>query len=154
MILDYPFAYCHDIIKPYIDTAFFVDTPLDISLARRILRDMSDATADEIRHDLEMYLTYARIAFIQMQKDILPSSDYVIDGTLSVEEIIITEGIPFEVKPGRLVYSAEEEVNEVRATMAFEDMDLTEEDVWMLYAYKNGDVLGDALRREILGGAK
>lgn len=88
LILDYPFAYCHDTIKPYIDTAFFVDTPLDISLARRILRDMSDATADEIRRDLEMYLKYARIAFVQMQKDILPSSDYVIDGTLSVEEIV------------------------------------------------------------------
>lgn len=88
LILDYPFAYCHDTIKPYIDTAFFVDTPLDISLARRILRDMSDATADEIRRDLEMYLKYARIPFIQMQKDILPSSDYVIDGALSVEEIV------------------------------------------------------------------
>lgn len=88
LILDYPFAYCHDTIKPYIDTAFFVDTPLDISLARRILRDMSDATADEIRRDLEMYLKYARITFIQMQKDILPSSDYVIDGALSVEEIV------------------------------------------------------------------
>jgi len=88
LILDYPFAYCHDTIKPYIDTAFFIDTPLDIALARRILRDMSDATADEIRDDLEMYLKHARIAYIQMQKDILPSSDYVIDGTLSVEEIV------------------------------------------------------------------
>lgn len=88
LILDYPFAYCHDTIKPYIDTAFFIDTPLDISLARQILRDLSDATADEIRHGLEMYLNYARIALIQMQKDILPSSDYVIDGTLSVEEIV------------------------------------------------------------------
>ena len=87
LILDYPFAYCHDKIKPYIDMAFFIDTPLDISLARRILRDMSDAVADDIRHDLEMYLKYARIAYIQMQKDILPSSDYVIDGTLSVDEI-------------------------------------------------------------------
>ena len=87
LILDYPFAYCHDTIKPYIDTAFFIDTPLDISLARRILRDMNDATADEIRCDLEMYLKYARIAFAQVQKDIWPSSDYVIDGTLNVDEI-------------------------------------------------------------------
>lgn len=87
LILDYPFAYCHDTIKPYIDTAFFIDTPLDISLARRILRDMSDATADDIRNDLEIYLKYARISYIQMQKDILPSSDYVIDGTHSVDEI-------------------------------------------------------------------
>lgn len=87
LILDYPFAYCHDTIRSYIDTAFFIDTPLDISLARRILRDMNDATADDIRRDLEMYLKYARIVYIQMQKDILPSSDYVIDGVLSVDEI-------------------------------------------------------------------
>ena len=71
-----------------------------------------------------------------------------------IKQIIITEGIPFEVKMGHPVYSAEEAVNEVRATMAFEDMDLTEEDVRMLYAYKNGDVSGDDLRREILGGEK
>ena len=87
LILDYPFAYCHNTIKPYIDKAFFIDTPLDIALARHILRDMSNASADEIRGDMEVYLKYARIAFVQMQKDILPSSDYVIDGTLSVEEI-------------------------------------------------------------------
>lgn len=88
LILEYPFAYCHNTIKPYIDTAFFIDTPLDIALARRILRDMNEASADEIRHDLEIYLKYARISFIQMQKDILPSSDYVVDGTLSIEEIV------------------------------------------------------------------
>ena len=88
LILDYPFAYCNDTIKPYIDTAFFIDTPLDIALARRILRDMSNSAADEIRNDLKMYLKYARNAFVQMQKDILPLSDYVIDGTLSVEGIV------------------------------------------------------------------
>ncbi len=44
-----------------------------------------------------------------------------------IKQIIITEGIPFEVKLGGHVYSAEEAVNEVRATMAFENMDLTEE---------------------------
>lgn len=67
--------------------AFFIDTPLDIALARRILRDMGDASGNEIRNDLEGYLKYARLAFIQMQKDVLPSSDYVIDGTLSTELI-------------------------------------------------------------------
>lgn len=52
------------------------------------------------------------------------------------------------------IYSVEEAVNEVRATMAFEDMNLTEEDVQMLYAYMNGKVSEDELRQEILGGAK
>lgn len=58
-----------------------------------------------------------------------------------IKQIIITEGIPFEIKMSRPVYSAEEATDEVRATMAFENMSLIEEDARMLYAYKNGEVL-------------
>ena len=47
---------------------------------------MKNATSDEIRKEMEMYLKYARIAYIQMLKDILPSSDYVIDGTKELSE--------------------------------------------------------------------
>lgn len=86
LLLDYPFAYCHKSISEYIDCAIFIDTPLDIAMARRVLRDMKEATAEEIRKDMEMYLKYARVAYIQMLKDILPSSDYVIDGTKDLQE--------------------------------------------------------------------
>lgn len=59
-----------------------------------------------------------------------------------IKQIIITEGIPFEIKMNRSIYSAEKMVNEVRATMAFEDMELTKDDIRMLYAYKNGETSG------------
>lgn len=88
LILDYPFAYCNAQISKYIDMAIFIDTPLDIALARRLLRDMGDASGQEIRNDLMGYLKFARPSYIQMQKDILPSSDYVIDGTTSTEAIV------------------------------------------------------------------
>ena len=88
LFLDYPFAYRNEQIRKYIDVAIFIDTPLDIALARRILRDMCNASGEDIRNDLEGYLEYARIAYVQMQKDILPSSDYVIDGTKSIESIV------------------------------------------------------------------
>lgn len=87
LLLDYPFAYCQEQIKKYIDVAVFIDTPLDIALARRILRDMGNASGEDVRNDLMGYLKYARIAFVQMQKDILPSSDHVIDGTMEAERI-------------------------------------------------------------------
>lgn len=87
LLLDYPFAYQHNTIKGYIDCAIFIDTPLDIAMARRVLRDYKDATANEIRNDMEVYLKYARIAYVQMLKDILPSSDYVVDGTKRIEII-------------------------------------------------------------------
>ena len=86
LLLDYPFAYCHKELSKYIDCAIFIDTPLDIAMARRILRDMNNATGEEIRNDMSMYLKYARVAYIQMLKDILPSSDYVIDGSKELEE--------------------------------------------------------------------
>ena len=86
LLLDYPFAYCHKEMRNYIDCAIFIDTPLDIAMARRILRDQKDASGDEIREGLEQYLNYARIAYVQMLKDILPSSDYVIDGTKELDE--------------------------------------------------------------------
>ncbi len=86
LLLDYPFAYCHEALREYIDCAIFIDTPLDVAMARRVLRDMKNATGDEIRKEMEMYLKYARIAHIQMLKDILPSSDYVIDGTKELSE--------------------------------------------------------------------
>ena len=88
LLLDYPFAYRHKELSKYIDFAIFLDTPLDIAMARRILRDMKNASGEEIRHDLEMYLLYARGAYVQMLKDILPDSDYVIDGTKELEEIV------------------------------------------------------------------
>ena len=88
LLLDYPFAYQHNTIKDYIDYAIFIDTPLDIAMARRILRDYKDATAEEIRNDMGTYLKYARIAYIQMLKDIRPLSDYVVDGTKELEVLV------------------------------------------------------------------
>lgn len=45
---------------------------------------MKDAAADEIRNDLK----YEKIAFIEMYKDMLLSSDYVIDKMMQIEEIV------------------------------------------------------------------
>lgn len=70
---------------------------------------------------------------------------------MMIKQIILTEGIPFEVKINHPSYTKTEAVKEVRATMAFEGMELTEEDIQMLYAYKNGEASGDELRERIMG---
>lgn len=69
---------------------------------------------------------------------------------MMIKQIILTESIPFEIKMNHCAYPSAEAVREVEATMAFEGMDLTEEDIQMLYAYKNGEVSGDELRQQIL----
>lgn len=45
LLLDYPFAYQNKMIKDYLDCCIFIDTPLDIALARKVLRDMKESSA-------------------------------------------------------------------------------------------------------------
>lgn len=69
---------------------------------------------------------------------------------MMIKQIILTESIPFEVKINHSAYSTAEAIKEVEATMAFEGMDLNEEDIRMLRAYRNGEISGDELRSQIL----
>ena len=85
IILDYPMAYKNDLIKPYIDFAIYIDTPLDVAMARRVLRDM--LTIDEVRAEMDGYLRYARRAY-QVTLDVIrPNSDFVVDGTQTIQKI-------------------------------------------------------------------
>ena len=70
---------------------------------------------------------------------------------MMIKQIILTEGIPFEVKMNRPVYAKTEAIKEVQATMAFEGMELTEDDLQLLYAFKNGEASGEELRHRIIG---
>ena len=97
LLLDYPFAYQNKMIKDYLDCCIFIDTPLDIALARKVLRDMKESSADDICYEMDVYLKYARIAYVQMLQDILPISDYVIDGTKELK-IIINEAVEIILK--------------------------------------------------------
>ncbi|MCM1308890.1 MAG: hypothetical protein NC223_09865 [Butyrivibrio sp.] len=88
LLLDYPFAYRHQMIKDYLNCCIFIDTPLDIAMARRILRDMKEATADEIRNEMDTYLKHTRAAYVQMSEESTSDYDYVINGAKELENII------------------------------------------------------------------
>ena len=88
LLLDYPFAYQHRMIKDYLDCCIFIDTPLDIAMARRILRDMQTASADEICNETDAYLKYARAVYVQMQTEHRSAADHVIDGAKPLAEIV------------------------------------------------------------------
>ncbi len=93
VVLDYPFAYLHDGMRDYIDLAIYIDTPLDIAMARRILRDYEDSPIENIRSELISYLARARGAYVNMERTVKPSSDIVIEGNLPTAIIVdrITE---------------------------------------------------------------
>ena len=66
-----------------------------------------------------------------------------------LKQIIITEGIPFDVKLNHPAYSSEQSVQETKATLAMEGMNLTEEETRMLTDYSEGKITGDELRKMI-----
>ncbi|WP_342719518.1 hypothetical protein AAG068_12590 [Bacillus paramycoides] len=88
IIVDYPFAYLNSEMREFIDATIFIDTPLDVAMARRILRDFKEDTIDEIHNDLKHYMTFARKAYLEAIHTVKPNSDIVLDGSLSVSEII------------------------------------------------------------------
>ncbi|MFE6073372.1 hypothetical protein ACFVQB_02720 [Paenibacillus sp. NPDC057886] len=87
ILLDYPFARLHNHLKN-IDLTIFIDTPLDIAMARRILRDFKNMNAEAILDDLSNYLSRGRIGYESMLKTTKPNSDVIISGLLSVDEIV------------------------------------------------------------------
>lgn len=87
LILDYPFAKKDYPLKDFINKAIFIETPLDIALARRLIRDYSCSSSREIVDDLTFYLERSRICF-EDYKETAKDSDLIIDGSLKISEII------------------------------------------------------------------
>jgi len=90
IFLDYPFAKKNDSMLPYLDFTIFIDTPLDIALARRIIRDYSDLDSEKIIRNIKNYISKGRLGYEEMLRTIKPNSDFIIDGTLSLDTIIET----------------------------------------------------------------
>ena len=88
ILLDYPFAYRNKTIGSYIDIAVYIDTPLDVALARRIFRDMPDASGDQILKYIGNYIKYERPLYQHMIDNIMSDSDIIVDGSLQVHDIV------------------------------------------------------------------
>lgn len=89
LILDYPMGYANSLIARYIDFAVFIDVPLDVLLARKILRDYInrdssrrkiDNIVESIKTELIYYQTYHRITYINHINTVMPYVDMKIDG--------------------------------------------------------------------------
>ena len=87
LLLDYPFAYIHSGMGKHIDFTVFIDTPLDIAMSRRILRDFREASSERVMNEIENYLLQGRDAYLEMLNTIRPNCNLIIDGSFSVETI-------------------------------------------------------------------
>jgi uridine kinase len=86
LLLDYPFSYCNNKIKKYIDFSIYIDTPLDIAMARRIIRDYDQNK--NIKNEMEIYLKYGRIGYTDMEKFVKPTCNLIVNGNNEPEKIV------------------------------------------------------------------
>lgn len=101
IILDYPFSYLNTQLNDFINLSIYLDTPLDIALIRRFFRSKVNSI-EEIRFEFENYMMRGRNAYIVMEGTIKPSADFIVDGLLSVNDIvdnIINKLATYEHKP-------------------------------------------------------
>ncbi len=94
VIFDAPLGRAHRSTGQHIDLMVYIDTPLDVAMARRILRDfcgdgssLSVQQSEELRRSLEDYLEFSRAAYLMMDRHVKPSCDLVVDGLLSLDEL-------------------------------------------------------------------
>ena len=96
ILVDYPFGKAHPAIAPYLDCTLWIDTPLDITLARCILRDYLrrdparrkiENPMAHIEHTLDFYLVRHRQTALVHEATVRPTCDCVLDGTLPVNRL-------------------------------------------------------------------
>ena len=102
IILDYPFGYLNNCVGKHIDLTVFIDTPLDVALARRIIRDYTSRSQERdfgladieelslagLDKELRWYLTHSRPTYVKMPEMHKPVSDLIVDGTKTPEDIV------------------------------------------------------------------
>jgi uridine kinase len=88
IVLDYPFSYNHSQLRSYIDFTVFIDTPLDIAMARRILRDFHNSSTEIIMKEMDNYLLQGRRGYLEMLKTIKPNSELIVDGSQAVATLV------------------------------------------------------------------
>lgn len=104
---------------------------------------MSNMTLVQARTTEKLKANAAEI----LEKLGLNMSTYI---NMSLNQLVIQEGIPFSVKLNHSTYSAQEAIREVEATLKMEGMKLAAEDIELLTSHRSGNVSGDELRQQIL----
>jgi uridine kinase len=99
LFIEEPFGKGRQAISGLIDLAIYIDTPLEIALARRLLRMSNFISQDNseftIHEHLQWYLRAGRIFYMAVERIARKNCDLIVDGLLSTGELakIVNEAI-------------------------------------------------------------
>ena len=93
IIFDAPLGRAHCDTGRFIDFMVYIDEPLDIAIARRVLRDLvdknpqADAILKNLEENLSSYLNEGRPIYLHFEHHLKQTSDLILDGCLTLEEL-------------------------------------------------------------------
>ena len=92
IVLDYPFGRDHSRFRDVIDLSIYIDTPLDVALARRIMRDFvpraeiaPQVQFRRLRDELSYYLAKGRPIYLDNRH--IHTCDLKLDGLKPLDEL-------------------------------------------------------------------
>ena len=95
VVADAPLGRAHTDSGRFIDLMVFIDTPLDVAMARRVLREIdweghrtTDEPLEYVKSELSAYLVGARPLYEEFQERMRDTSDVIVDGTFSIDAIV------------------------------------------------------------------
>ena len=94
IVVDAPLGRVHRETGKYFDFMVFIDTPLDVAMTRRLLRDLADADSEnaaavlsKVKAEAEAYVSGSRHIYTHFVDRVRPTCDLVLDGTLGPDEL-------------------------------------------------------------------
>ncbi|WP_239646805.1 adenylylsulfate kinase [Oenococcus oeni] len=84
VLVDFPFGNRHNSLASLINLTVYIKTPLDLLLARQILRDYSTSELTDILDWLKTYIIIARSIFLANEQFVSSSADLILDGSSSL----------------------------------------------------------------------
>jgi uridine kinase len=90
IVFDAPLGYEHQATGQWIDFLIFLDTPPDVALARRLIRDyrsLAHPSGDKILKEVEDYLSSTRPVYLASYEK-KNESDLLLDGSLSSDALL------------------------------------------------------------------
>lgn len=85
IIFDAPLGRAHHDTGRFIDFMVFIDTPLDVAMARRLLRH--ECSIESIKESLTSYLSAGRTIYLHFEHRVKEKSDLILDGCLPVDDL-------------------------------------------------------------------
>ena len=87
ILFDAPFGYANRRLGASIDFTVFLDVPLDIAMARRLIRDTDNSEKTDLAMEMQNYLAYGRACYLAMNETVKQSCDLIVDAAYTVDKI-------------------------------------------------------------------